>query len=123
MAYKAIVSFLVHLESFRNINLSHQGVYFVKISIYEESTSSDPIIRAFPLDIYSSIIQIKKAKVGNESIDLLQSTINNETGEFYSKSFIIRYCEEDVEINDFCEFRTEIVSKLLQNPKNKILWS
>lgn len=33
--------------------------------------------------------------------------IVDQTSSFYSKSFIIKYCEEEVELNDFVHFRIE----------------
>ena len=34
--------------------------------------------------------------------------INEEQASFYTKSFLIRFCEEEVEINEFCHFRAEV---------------
>lgn len=33
--------------------------------------------------------------------------IQDSTSSFYSKSFVIKYCEEEVELNDFVHFRLE----------------
>ena len=30
------------------------------------------------------------------------------TSSFYTKSFFIKFCEEEVELNDFCHFRIEL---------------
>ena len=34
--------------------------------------------------------------------------INDESYSFQSKTFLIRYCEEEIELNEICSFRTEI---------------
>ena len=46
MSLKAIIEFLVHLESFRNIDLFQQGLYHIRVNIYQE-TLSDVIINLF----------------------------------------------------------------------------
>ena len=40
--------------------------------------------------------------------NLLPSRIEEESAHFCSKGFLIRYCEEEVEINDIGLFRAEI---------------
>lgn len=35
-------------------------------------------------------------------------TIDEETSTFLTRPFLIRFCEEDVEINDVCHFQAEI---------------
>lgn len=34
--YKGVAEFALHLDSFRNIDLYHQGVYAVRFRIYQE---------------------------------------------------------------------------------------
>lgn len=36
MSLKATIEFFLHLESFRNIDLFSQGLYFLKFKIYHE---------------------------------------------------------------------------------------
>jgi hypothetical protein len=40
--------------------------------------------------------------------NVLASKVCNETQSFRSKTFLIRYCEEEVEINDIAIFRAEV---------------
>ena len=37
MSLKSIIEFILHVDSFRNIDLCHQGFYYLKFRIYEES--------------------------------------------------------------------------------------
>lgn len=39
---------------------------------------------------------------------MIPSTVLDEQSSFISRSFLIRYCEEEVEINDMGLFRAEI---------------
>jgi len=34
--------------------------------------------------------------------------INDETASYYSRSFLIRFCEEEIELNEICHFQAEI---------------
>lgn len=34
--------------------------------------------------------------------------VNDETASYYSKSFLIRFCEEEVELNEICHFQAEV---------------
>jgi len=100
--YNAIVSTIVHFETYRNIDLLHQGLYFLKAIL----TSEDGTQFAFPLDIYSSI-HVSKAKKNKIDYHNILPAVTNDTS-FSTKVFTIRYCEEEVELNDICEFRLEI---------------
>lgn len=39
MSLKAILEFVVHLEEFRNVDLFQQGLYHLRISIYNEENN------------------------------------------------------------------------------------
>lgn len=40
MTFNGTIEFLLHLESFRNIDLYHQGIYYLKGSIYSQKPNS-----------------------------------------------------------------------------------
>ena len=125
MSLKSIVEAVVHLESFRNIELFYQGLYYLKCSLYSETPSSEPDqpnVKQFAQPYCSFVSQIqmeKQAKInrkggvgsGGQQYDhhnLLASRIIDSQSAFCSKTFLIRYCEEEVEINDIILFRAEI---------------
>jgi hypothetical protein len=39
MSLRGIVEIIVHIESFRNVDLSHQGVYYIRCSLYHLQNS------------------------------------------------------------------------------------
>lgn len=49
-----------------------------------------------------------KSPVHIDHHNLIPSGIADDQGAFSSRSFLIRYCEEEVEINDIALFRAEI---------------
>ena len=133
MSLNTLVEATIHLESFRNIELFYQGLYFLKCRLYWEknmsdvddkkSDGSDSDIKkeyASPYCSFISHIQVEKqAKIlkkggpGNngqqhDHHNLLAHRILDDECAFRSKTFLIRYCEEEVEINDIVLFRAEI---------------
>ncbi len=101
-SYNAIVSTIVHFETYRNIDLLHQGLYFLRAQLYSETGNVPGLV----LDTYQSphATKAKKAKIDYHSI---LPSVTTDTS-FSTKVFTIRYCEEEVELNDVCEFRVEI---------------
>jgi len=41
MAVRALLEIMIHLDSFRNIDLFYQGLYFVKIRLYQAKSKQD----------------------------------------------------------------------------------
>jgi len=69
--------------------------------------------------IYSDPIEVTLSETAEKINQLAQTDFSNVTsaflgGEeknFFTRSFIIRYFDEEVEINDMCTFRSEIDAK------------
>lgn len=51
---------------------------------------------------------IKMKQVSQDPHNLLPPFILEEQSSFVSKTFLIRYCDESIEMNDLIQFRTEI---------------
>jgi len=60
--------------------------------------------------VFTSKVQEEKQRKLQKSDhhNLIGSKLIDDTSCFTSKAFLIRYCEEEVEINDIGHFRTEI---------------
>ena len=60
--------------------------------------------------MFTSKIQQEKQKKlkNNDHHNLIASQIIDDNNCFVSRAFLIRYCEEEVEINDIALFRTEL---------------
>ena len=52
MSFRSIVEILIHFESFRNIDLYHQGIYYLKSSLYYQK--GDQIFYAQPYTIFNA---------------------------------------------------------------------
>jgi hypothetical protein len=122
MSLRAILDVIVHIDSFRNIDLFFQGLYYVKVSLYNkknEEVSRHNLSNGFqlyyanPYCMFTSrMSEEKQRKMKTPShIDhhnLIASQINEDQSSFSSRAFLIRYCEEEVEISDIGVFRAEI---------------
>ncbi len=42
MSFRAVTEAVVHFESFRNIDLFHQGIYFLRTSLYYQKENNVP---------------------------------------------------------------------------------
>ncbi len=41
-------------------------------------------------------------------MDVKPGYVKEEEASFFTRTFIIRYCDEEIELNDFCCFRSEV---------------
>ena len=51
MSFRAVVESIVHFESFRNIDLYHQGIYFLRCCMYYQK--GDKLYYAQPFSIFN----------------------------------------------------------------------
>jgi len=58
MSLRALLEIVVHLESFRNIDLFFQGLYYVKVSVYNKKNDEVSNTMSNILNLYSSTMPI-----------------------------------------------------------------
>lgn len=97
MSLRAIFEIVLHLESFRNIDLFQQGLYHLRFEIFHSINGKK--FSASPYNQYSSEPNSKNSLKIPGSIDDIY---------YKSQSFYIKYCDEDVEINEIAVFRAEV---------------
>ena len=116
MSIRAMIQIGVQLDSFKNISLSKQGFYQLRVTVYHATVDNSRVsfilyqtYFAYPFSLLSG------EKVSNngkgKSCDyheISPARIFEESSIFYSRLFMIRYSDETVELQDFCQFRTEI---------------
>eukprot|EP00921_Rhytidocystis_pertsovi_P014543 GHVQ01023499.1.p1 GENE.GHVQ01023499.1~~GHVQ01023499.1.p1 ORF type:complete len:1017 (+),score=145.88 GHVQ01023499.1:88-3138(+) len=117
MAYRGVIDVFVQIEKFRNVDLFHQGLYCLKCRLYTaKRDSKDP---AELQDIqYESCIPYAHSSHGRGEPAAGGSFLDPhhvgcayiDEGEqtFNSRSFLIKYSDEEVQLNDSCEFRLEL---------------
>lgn len=113
MALRTVVDVAVLFENFRNIDLFHQGLYHLKARVKHESggdewTAASPYGHsAAPLMNVHHVDQKPKASRVDHH-NLIGAQLLDDQDAFVTRSFLIRYCEEEVEVNDVGHFRLEI---------------
>eukprot|EP01017_Pseudomicrothorax_dubius_P026621 TRINITY_DN298_c0_g1_i1.p1 TRINITY_DN298_c0_g1~~TRINITY_DN298_c0_g1_i1.p1 ORF type:complete len:775 (-),score=142.76 TRINITY_DN298_c0_g1_i1:117-2441(-) len=110
MSLKAIIDFGIHFESFKNIDLFHQGLYHLRFSIYQQR--EEHRIFAHPYSILegpkTDVNDKKKKASTKDHHSLMPSHFLEGMSAYCSKTFLIRFCEEEVVVNETCLFRMEI---------------
>lgn len=131
MSVRSILEIVLHIESFRNIDLFYQGLYFLKFNIYMEN---DQVFIFFSIfnhfsnfffffkfqkiyahpycatEAYKTVLENSQGKGSMKFSDnqfFKQASIIENTSSFLTKAFFIRFCEEEIDLNDFCHFRIE----------------
>jgi pimeloyl-ACP methyl ester carboxylesterase len=96
MSLRSIIEFSIHLDHFRNVDLYHQGLYKIRISIQKGSITSYPYNMA--------------SKYGSQNIIDPHNISKSNLEESYieTKSFLVRYFDEKVRIDEVYYIRSEI---------------
>jgi len=117
MSIYGLTEILIHFHSFRNIDLTNQGLYQIRTRVYYQENNNKYF--AIPYFYNSSRENeeiLKKEDKGYNLYNLISPHTNENNTEYISKSFYIRFSDEEVEIDDFCYFRLEVPSSLAQSP-------
>lgn len=117
MSLRTLLDVALHFESFRNVDLFHQGLYHLKTRVYRDD--GEDRINAVPYGYSTQPAQLDQSKSKTSSRTdhhhLIPAHIMEEQGTFSTRSFLIRYCEEEVELNDIAQFRIELDVDELHN--------
>lgn len=120
MSINALKEFMIHFHTFRNVDLINQGLYQIRSRIYY--TDKNTKIYAIPyfFSDSKSVENLLKNEENNiRPHNIIPNHISENNWEYVSKTFLIRYYDEEVEIDEFCYFRLELPSGLL---KQKIIY-
>lgn len=106
MSLKGIIEVALHLESFRNVDLFHQGLYYLRFSVYSGKglTRSN----AYPYMIVTSHVAKAKKSQKQDPHHVVAACKDEQSQTINTSAFLIRYCEEEVELNEISCFRIEI---------------
>lgn len=102
MSLRAIIETVVHVEKFRNIDFFNQGLYFFRITLYNEKGEERYFAR--PYQIVES-----GGKTGEDKKFIISpGRINEDLSSFCTSTILVRYSEQEINLNEYCIFRTEI---------------
>ena len=104
MSYRAIVDVTLSIDSFRNVGMFQQGVYFLTYQLFYYKENKK--IYGTP---YANIPFIYSSDYGKENFRNVESSeILDSERLFKTRLFCIRYKREEIPMNEVCQFRAEV---------------
>jgi hypothetical protein len=107
MSLNVLKEFLIHFHTFRNIDLLNQGLYQIRTRIYYvdkyTKLSAVPYNFADSKENEYSLISDENTKY-----NIISNHIGENNTDYVTKTFAIRYTDEEVDIDEFCYYRMEI---------------
>ena len=109
MSLNYLYEIMIHFHTYKNIELLNQGVYQIKSKIY--TTLNNKKYYALPYFFTESkdlenLYQTDEQS--NKNPFAINSEISDNNYEYTTKSFFIKYADEEIELDEFCYFRIEI---------------
>ena len=109
MSLNYLYEIMIHFHTYKNIELLNQGVYQIKAKIY--TTLNNKKYFALPYFFTESkdlenLYQTDEQS--NKNPFAINSEISENNYEYTTKSFFIKYADEEIELDEFCYFRIEI---------------
>ena len=119
MSLNYLYEIMIHFHTYKNIELLNQGVYQIKSKIY--TTLNNKKYYALPYFFTESkdlenLYQTEENS--NKNPFLINSEISENNYEYTTKSFFIKYADEEIELDEFCYFRIEIPEQYAKNGFN-----
>ena len=102
MSLRAIIETVIHIEQFRNIDFYNQGLYFFKISLYNEKGTERYFARPY------QITQSGGKTEEDKKFIIAPGKINEDLSAFCTSTMLVRYAEQEINLYEYCIFRTEI---------------
>lgn len=99
MSIKGIFDILLNIDSFRNIDLFYQGLYYIQFTSYQETTNGKN--HAVPYEVQTEL----ESDLNMHSV--IPPQINEESSSYCTKIFLIKYSEEVVKVKEAAIFRIE----------------
>lgn len=100
MAVCSVLDLIVHVDSFRNIDLYNQGNYFLRLSFESDEGFAVP-----------TFVESRRGRRHRDHHYLCPATANEDTQTFDTRVFSIRYKDEQVRLQDLCIFRCHLKPK------------
>ena len=128
MSLNHLYELMIHFHTYKNIELLNQGVYQIKSRIYvminNKKYYAIPYFFTESKDL-ENLYQTEEHS--NKNPFIINNAINENNYEYTTKSFFIKYADEEIELDEFCYFRIEIPEKFIKNGINFFcqfdLWS
>lgn len=98
MSLKSIVDIIIQVETFRNIDLYMRGLYYYDFQVFYTFGNSTVYANPYNIHVEDSVLARHSANAPGYV----------ENMSYRSKTFYIRYCDQDIKIHEVAVFRIEI---------------
>ena len=119
MSFNYLYEIMIHYHTYKNIELLNQGVYQIKSKIYTNLNNKKyyaiPYFHTESKDL-ENLYQTDEQS--NKNPFAINSEISENNYEYITKSFFIKYADEEIELDEFCYFRIEIPEQYIKNEFN-----
>ena len=107
MSLHVLKEFLIHFHTFRNIDLLNQGLYQIRTRIYyvDKNTKFSAVPYHFADSKENEYSLISEE---NTKYNIISNHIGENNTDYVTKTFAIRYTDEEVDLDEFCYYRMEI---------------
>ena len=114
MSLNVLKEIVIHYHSFCNIDLLNQGLYQIRTKIFY--TDRNIKYTAFPYH-FSNSKENGSSLLSEENTkyNIISNHIGENSTDYVTKTFAIRYSDEEVDIDEFCYFRIEIPFEKLRS--------
>lgn len=102
MSLRAIIETVIHIEQFRNIDFYNQGLYFFRITLYNEKGTERYFARPYQITHSGGKTEEDKKFI------IASGKINEDLSAFCTSTMLVRYAEQEINLNEYCVFRSEI---------------
>jgi hypothetical protein len=112
MSLRAIIDLTLQIDSFRNIGMYNQGVYYLEYSIYY--MIGDIKYYANPYSMNPIIPRVEEDEISKKKDfhSLTENEIAGSPPTYRTKVFYIRYKDELVIMDEICQFRAEMDTEI-----------
>ena len=116
MSLNYLYDFVIHYHTYKNIDLLNQGLYQIKSKIYTIYNNKKHFaVPYYYVDSKALEYMYQTEEQGVKPHCIINSNVDeNNNYEYISKSFIIRYADEEVELDEFCYFKIEVPQEIVK---------
>jgi hypothetical protein len=115
MSVNILKEFLLHFNCFRNLDMVNQGLYQIKSKVYYTDKNSNQFY-ALPYFFSDSKENENNLQTDEHTIkphNIISNHISENNFEYITKTFLIRYSDEEIDLDEFCYFRFEVPQEKL----------
>ena len=104
------LSVILHLGHMKSIDIYERGYYFIQLNLYYKTIHINQILTPIAMFSAPSTLNsiVKSTIISDNNIPINYAHIDDQTKSFRSRAFLIRYRDEEHELNEACRFQITI---------------